>query len=46
MKTTQVREFGKNIDEKETFFVEPKERVNEWKKRHKNCCRTKQNKVV
>jgi len=29
MKTTVVREFGKNIDEKETFFVEPKERVNE-----------------
>lgn len=29
MKTTIVREFGKNIDEKETFFVEPKERVNE-----------------
>ena len=29
MKTTTVREFGKNIDEKETFFVEPKERVNE-----------------
>lgn len=29
MKTTIVREFGKNIDEKETFFVEPKEKVNE-----------------
>jgi len=29
MKTTVVREFGKNIDEKETFFVEPKEKVNE-----------------
>lgn len=29
MKTTIVREFGKNIDEKETFFVEPKERINE-----------------
>lgn len=29
MKATTVREFGKNMDEKETFFVEPKERVNE-----------------
>ena len=29
MKTSTVREFGKNMDEKETFFVEPKERVNE-----------------
>ena len=27
MKTTQVREFGKNMDEKETLYIEPKERT-------------------
>ena len=27
MKTTTVREFGKNMDEKETFYVEPKEKT-------------------
>ena len=29
MKTTTVREFGKNMDEKETFYVEPKE-MSKW----------------
>ncbi len=26
-KTTNIREFGQNIDEKETIYVEPKERI-------------------
>ena len=26
-KTTTVREFGKNMDEKETLFVTPKEKL-------------------